>query len=206
MRSPVRRFIIVTALFFIWAPPSMAQEMVKESSTKKMFLKEVTFSHDSTDYTVTLTGLTVRKKFVVKVYGIAHYMQDAGKSSKEDAFKAVLADGKAKQITMDFSRNVGFDKIQGSFKDGFKKNASAEELKEIQPLVDQFLGYFDKEVKKNEQYILRWLAGGTVITIVQGEEKPAITNLTFAKVLWKIWLGKHSIVNEDKLVKRIVSK
>ncbi len=206
MRSQVIRFTIVTALFIIWATPSMAQEMVKESSTKKMFPKEVTFSHDSRDYTMTLTGLTVRKKFVVKVYGIAHYMQDAGESSKEDAFKAVLADGKAKQITMDFARNVSFKKIQGAFKGGFKKNASAEELKEIQPVVDQFLGYFDKEVKKNEQYIMRWLPGGTVITIVQGEEKPAVTNLTFAKVLWKIWLGKHSIVNEDKLVKRIVSK
>ena len=78
MRSQVRRFIIVTALFFICAPPSMAQEMVKESSTKKMFLKEVTFSHDSTDYTVTLTGLTVRKKFVVKVYGIALIIDDLG--------------------------------------------------------------------------------------------------------------------------------
>jgi len=61
MRSQVIRFIVVTALFIIWAPPSIAQEMVKEPSTKKMFLKEVTFSHDSTDYTVTLTGLTVRK-------------------------------------------------------------------------------------------------------------------------------------------------
>lgn len=214
MRLQLLSMFIIAALLIAFAPgmkaqmqniPSQAEETVVESSTEKSFPKTVSFTHGDTDYTLSVTGLAVRKKFVFKVYGIAHYMQDAAKTGKEEAFKEALTDGKAKQITMDFARDVGTDKIQGAYRDSFKKNATEEELKEIQPLVDQFVGYFDKEVKENEQYILRWTPGGTILTIVQGEEKRPINNETFARVLWSIWLGKGSIVDRDKLVEFIVS-
>lgn len=199
--------IFVIAVFSIGLTVSLtAQDMVEESSTDKKFPREVTFSYDGTEYSLTVTGLAVRKKFIFKVYGIAHYMQDPQKMSKEEAFQAILTNDKAKQITMDFSRDVGADKIQGAYYDGFKKIANREEFAEIKPLVDQFVGFFDKEVKENEQYILRWLPGGTVISIVQGEEKPAISSETFARVLWSIWLGEDSIVDRDNLVEMMVAK
>lgn len=215
MRSHLLSMFVIALLLIVFTPamkaqmqniPSQAEETVVESSTDKSFPKNVSFTYEDTDYTLSVTGLAVRKKFIFKVYGIAHYMQDAAKTSQEEAFKEALTDGKAKQITMDFSRDVGADKIQGAYRDGFKKHATDEELKEIQPLVDQFVGYFDKEVKENEQYVLRWIPGGTILTTVQGEEKPALNNETFARVLWSIWLGKDSIVDRDKLVEFIVSK
>lgn len=61
----------------------------------------------------------------------------------------------------------------------------------------------DKEVKENQQYVLRWLPGGTILSTIQGEEKPAITNDTFARILWPIWLGPDSVVDRDDLVARI---
>lgn len=216
MRTQVLAVFLTAALLLIFAPalkaqmqniPSPSQETVQESSTGKSFPAEVSFSHDGVDYTLSVTGTAVRKKYAVaKVYGMAHYMQDAAKSSREEAFTAALTDGKAKQITMDFARDVGPDKIQDAYREGFKKNATAEELQEIQALVDQFAGYFDKDVKENEQYILRWLPGGVVLTTVQGQEKPAITSATFARVLWSIWLGKDSIVDRGKLVAMIAAK
>ena len=215
MRSQLLSMFVIAVLLIVFAPnlkaqmqniQSQVEETVVEPSTGKSFPKNVSFTYGDTDYTLSVTGVAVRKKFVFKVYGIAHYMQDAARTSQEEAFKEALTDGKAKQITMDFSRDVGMDKIQGAYRDSFKKNATDEELKEIQPLVDQFVGYFDKEVKENEQYILRWVPGGTILTTVQGEEKPAITNEIFARVLWSVWLGKDSIVDRDKLVEFIVSK
>lgn len=198
--------VMIAALLAICALPLLAQETVKESSTGKEFPKQVSFTHDGTEYVLSITGTAVRKKMVFKVYGIAHYMQDAAIGSAEEGLTAAMSEDKAKQITMDFARNVGPDKIQDAYRESFKKNATAEELAEIQPLLDQFVGYFDKEVKENEQYILRWLPGGTVLTIVQGEEKPAITNATFARVLWSTWLGKNSIVDRNKLVGLIAAK
>lgn len=197
---------ILVTLLLAWVLPTIAQEMVEESSTGKKFPAEVSFTYNDSTYNLSITGVAVRKKFVFKVYGMAHYMESPGTMSKEEAFKAALSDGKAKQITMDFARGVGSGKIQGAYRDGFKKNASKEEMQEIQQYVDQFVGYFDKDVKENEQYILRWVPGGTILTIVQGEEKPAITNATFARVLWSIWLGDHSIVKREKLIERMMAK
>ena len=76
----------------------------------------------------------------------------------------------------------------------------------MQSQVDQFVGYFAKEVNENDQYVLRWLPGGVVIAIVQGEEKPAITGELFARTLWSIWFGEDSIVDRDDLVSRAGSK
>lgn len=178
----------------------LAQEMVEESSTGKQFPREVTFSYDGTEYTLQATGTAVRKKYFFKVYGMVHYQQDAAPGSKSELFSSILSDGKAKQITMDFARGVGAGKIQGAYREGFEKNLSEEKFAELQPQIEQFVGYYGNDVKEDEQYILRWLPGGTILAIVQGEEKPAITNVDFARALWAIWLGEDSIVKRDKLV------
>ncbi|RMF61778.1 MAG: hypothetical protein D6748_00870 [Calditrichaeota bacterium] len=198
--------VLATVFLVGFLGRAIAQEMVEEPSTGKKFPAQVSFTYNDSTYNLTLTGVAVRKKFVFKVYGVAHYMETSAKMSKEEAKKAVLTDGKAKQIVMDFARGVGVGKIQGAYRESFKKNATEKELAEIQPLVDQFIGYFDKDVKENEQYVLRWLPGGVVVTIVQGEEKPAITNETFARVLWSIWLGDKSIVKRDQLIERLIAE
>ena len=76
-------------------------------------------------------------------------------------------------------------------------------IRSILPLVDEFVGFFAKEVKENQQLILRWLPGGIVVATITGEEMPAITSPLFARVLWSIWFGKDSIVDRDDLVARI---
>ena len=201
------KLITIFCLFLIGAfiQYGFSQEqIVEEESTGKIFPKNVSFSYDDVDYTLTVTGTAVRKKFVFKVYGMVHYMQNPAESNSENVFSTILTDNYAKEIIMDFTRNVGADKIRDAFQSGFEKNATEEELKNIQPLVDQFLEYFNSEVKKNEQYILRWLPNGNVISIIQGKEYPVISSITFAKALWTIWFGKDSIVNRDDLIKFIV--
>jgi hypothetical protein len=176
------------------------QETIEEKSSNKIFQKEVSFSYEDVDYNLIATGTAVRKKFIFKVYGMIHYMQDAPEGNSEDIFSAILEDNTAKQIIMDFTRDVGANKIKGAFQSGFEKNSTEEELKNIQPLIDKFLEYFNAEVKKNEQYILRWLPDGTVISIIQGKEYPMIKDVTFARVLWTIWFGEDSIVDRDNLI------
>lgn len=202
----MKHLLIPLAAFFVMSSASApAQEKVKEPSTGKTFPSEVSFSHAGKDYIAKVTGVAVRKKFVFKVYGIAHYMQDFALGEKQDAFKAILTDGKAKQITMDFSRDVNPDQIKGAYTDGFKEHATAEEFQKIQPFIHQFLGYFTKDVKENDQFVLRWLPGGTIIAIIYGEEKSPIINEMFARTLWSIWFGEDSIVDRDDLVARMVS-
>ncbi len=202
--KPLMRFMI--AVFVLTSARTLAQDQVREPSTGKSFPARVTFAYSGKDYNLKITGVAVRKKFVFKVYGIAHYMEDAAKLEEADAFKAILTDGKAKQITMDFARDVDPGSIKSAYTDGFKEHSTAQELQKIQPFIDQFLGYFARDVKENEQFILRWLPGGTVLTIIYGEEKPAITNETFARTLWSIWFGEDSIVDRDDLIAKVVGK
>jgi len=198
----ILRFVSALSLLGLLAQTLPAQEVAKEPSTGKSFPVRITVTHEGKTYPLTLTGTTVRKKLIVKVYGMAHYMQDPPRGSEEDVVAAVLTDGKAKQLTMEFVRDVDVEKIQGAYRDGFEENATAEELKTITPLVDRFLGYFTAAVKENDRYILRWLPGGTVLATVAGVDKPAIVNPTFARVLWSIWLGEDSIVDREELLER----
>ena len=206
MPHTIRYIIRIALLSLFVGSAGLGQETVKEPSTGKPFPTEVKFSQGGTDYVLKLTGVAVRKKIVFKVYGIGHYMQDPVKAGKEEAFKSILTDGKAKQLSMDFARTVSPTQVQDAYRDGFKENATAEELKVIQPMIDRFLTYFTNDVKENDKYTLRWLPGGTIVAIIHGEEKPAITDETFARVLWTIWFGKDSIVDREDLIERIIAK
>jgi hypothetical protein len=182
---------------------TVAQDRVQESSTGKSFPTQVTVAYEGKNYSLSLTGTAVRKKMVFKVYGIAHYAEDPQAGSEETVLAAMLTDGKAKQITMEFVRDVDVEKIQGAYRDGFKENLSEADAKAIAPLVEQFLGYFKKEVKENDRFVLQWLPGGVVIAQTQGTTHPPIKSVAFAKALWSIWLGEDSIVDREDLVGRV---
>jgi hypothetical protein len=203
MKHAIAVFAAIFSLVALTGRAS-AQETVAEPSTGKSFPTSVTITTDKGASTMVLTGLAVRKKFFFKVYGVAHYMQDPPAGSPPDVLQGVMVDGKAKQLTLDFARDVDSEKIRDAYADGFKENASKEELAQIQPLIDQFLGYFGSGVKENQVFVLRWLPGGVIATTVAGEEKPKITSVTFARVLWSFWLGDHAIVERKDLVSRIV--
>jgi hypothetical protein len=198
---------LATLAVWLWTPFLVqGQETVREPSTKVEFPAEVTVTYDDTSYTLVATGTAVRKKLMFKVYGMVHYMQEPPQGGKDEILSEVLSDGKAKQLVLQFVRNVGADKIQNAWRDGFKKNTSVEQFSDIEPLVEQFVGYFTDEVRKGEQYIFRWLPGGTVVTIIKGEEKPAITSVEFARGLWAIWFGQKPAVKRDHLIRLLTEK
>ncbi len=189
----------------IWLSVARSEDQVEEPVTKKHFPRTVEFEYNGMNYELQLTGVAARKKVLFKVYGIAHYM---GVADFEDVYKALntaLSDSYAKQITLDFARDVDAGSIQNAYRSGFEKNASDEEKEVIAPFVDLFLAGFSKDVKENDQCILRWLPDGIVLAVINGEVRDPIENVTFAKVLWRIWLGEKSIVDRKKLVEMTVS-
>ncbi len=201
-RSPYRFLLLVSS--FLLACVTFAQEMVTEPSTEKKFPAVQSFSAGGKDYTVQLTGVAVRKKVIFKVYGMAHYMENPAGGTRAGMIKEVLSDGKAKQITMIFVRDVDVESIQKAYRDGFKENAAKDEYPQIQGLIEKFVGNFTVAVKENDVFILRWLPGGKIVPVIKGEEKEPITSPVFAKVLWTIWFGDESIVDPDDLVERFV--
>jgi hypothetical protein len=182
---------------------SFAQDTLVEPSTEKQFPTTVTFEHDGTSYTLEASGATVRKKFFIKVYAVVHYVEGTLQGTVEERIEEVLKDGRAKQLTLDFARDVGQTQIQDAFRDGFKTNATDAEAAGITSTVDSFLAYFDREVKENDQLVFRWLPGGVVLTEAYGEPRPPLKDPLFARVLWTIWFGEDSIVDPEELVMRV---
>jgi len=200
----MRVLLSVFAFLCLCVPSAPAQDKVKEPSTEREFPSTVSFSYEGKDYTLAVTGVAVRKKIIIKVYGMAHYMQDAGKTTEEEAYKAVLSEGKAKQISLQFVRDVDNTSIQSAYRDGFKNSVSETEYGKIQGTVEKFLAYFSSPAKENDTYTYRWLPGGTVVVIAQGQEKPALTDPVFARALWTIWFGEDSIVDREDLVEWMI--
>lgn len=205
MRPVIHSFFAPVFLAVCISPQlAVAQDTVEERSTGVRFPKTVSFQHDGADYTLNVTGVALRKKFFVKVYGMAHYWNAATFDDHDDALEAALSDEYAKQITMEFARDVDAEKIRNAFREGFEKNTSDEEMESISALVERFVGYFNEDVMKGKRYVLRWLPGGVVTTIIHGQEKDPIVSVTLADALWRIWLGEKSIVDRDDLVEMAV--
>jgi hypothetical protein len=200
------RITLILLLAGLFTTTGAAQDKVTEPSTGHPFPATVTVSVAGKPVILRCTGVAVRKKFIIKVYGMAHYMQDPVKGSEEDVLASILTDGKAKQITLHFVRNVDASSIQGAYRDGFKNAATAADQEKIKASVEKFLGYFSSDVKEGDSFTYQWLPGGIVAVSARGDEKPAITDPVFARALWAIWFGEDSIVDREDLVQSLLTK
>ncbi len=170
-----------------------AEDTIVDQGTGQVFPREISFDAAGQTYHLQATGVATRKKFFAKVYSIASYIQDPA-DLQGDKFKAILADNKAKQLTIKWVRDVDAKKVEDAYHEGFKKALSPQEFDQLRPQIEQFLGYFKPNVHKGDEYILRWLPGGHVQVILDGEPTGEIENEEFARGLWAIWFGEKSVI------------
>jgi len=195
-------YLPAVAALVVWelaAAHPTAAAPVEESG--RQFPDSVTVTDGTTTWTLHATGKATRKKFVVKVYAMVHYMDVATFPTRDDALTAVRDGTHVRRIEMEFVRGVGANKIANAYREGFAAHTTAAERTAIQPLIDQFVGYHNADVADGDRYEYTAFPGGRVTVTVQGNEKPAITNKTFARSLWAIWFGKNSVVQSKDLVK-----
>ena len=176
-----------------------AADTVTDNATGTVFPSTVSFNAGGKDYQLQATGVSTRKKFFVKLYGVAHYLQGADKAAG-NKFQAIMDPTKAKQLTLKWVRDVPGDKVQEGYHDSFNKSLSQADAAQLKPQIDQYIGFFSAGVKKGDEQILRWTPGGRIDVIIDGKPAGSITNEAFAKALWGIWFGDHSVVDRDNLV------
>jgi hypothetical protein len=187
-------FKIFLSFFFIVSLNLWGENPLIDTVTGASFPSEVTFDFNGKSYHLEATGVATRKKLFIKVYSIAHYLQDGGDIA------AILQDNKAKQFTIKWVYDVSVEKVQNAYREAFQNSFSTEELAKLQTEINQFLSYFTSEARRGDEYILRWIPGGITEVIINGEKKGDITNATFARGVWNIWFGSKSVVNKDNLV------
>ncbi len=186
-------FITLMLAFF-----SVSQYAQGEEASQ--FPAQVSFEHAGTKYQLEKTGEATRKKFFVKVYYVASYLENGVVTNKANAFDQILTDNKAKQLTLKFVHEASASKIHEAYEDSFKKEISGEEYAAMRKDIDTYMGFFNADVNVGDEQVIRWLPGGYIEVIINGKSAGNITNPAFAKALFSIWFGPNSIVKREDLV------
>lgn len=180
-----------------------ADEVTEEPWPSLGFPAEVSVRIGETPTQLALTGTDVLRKYFVDVYWVAHYMEDPPDGSGASIIETVLTDGSAKQIILQFVRDVKAKRLQRGVREDLRRSATDAELSEMAPIVERFVNAV-KDAQTDDRFILRWLPGGQILAAYRDEVVFDVTNLTFARVLWSIWFGEKAIVEPEALV-RLVS-
>lgn len=197
MQISISSFILSVFFISFIHSGSSAQDTIKDSSTGQVFSKEVTFNFQGQEYRLEATGVATRKKFIVKVYSVAHYIQDPSSTTiNED----VINDAKAKQLTLKWVRNVSAKRVQDGYRDSLQKAISSSDYSRLSSEVDQYISFFNQGARKGDEHVIRWLPGGNIEVYINGSKVGNITNTDFARGLWNVWLGQRSVVKRNDLI------
>ncbi len=199
-RFPARAALALAVAAAVALPGALRAESAVEEAGR-MFAESVTATRGDSAVTLVATGKATRKKFVVKVYAMVHYLDTGRFPSREAAIEAIRNGTHVRRIVMEFVRGVGADKIRNAYREGFEKAVDPAHAEELAPLVDRFIEWHAHDVADGDRYVYTAWPDGRVDVEVQGESKPPIVNAAFAKALWDIWFGEHSPVDPRDLVK-----
>ena len=132
--------------------------------------------------TLKLNGAGIRKKFVVKVYVGALYLEDASTDAA-----AIIKSDAVRVVKMTFLREVEKAKLINAFKEGFEKNSAAKAAALLPPLdkVAAAIG----DAKNGTVMTVSYAPGkGTTISM-QGSGSVTIEGKDFADAIFLSWLG-----------------
>lgn len=133
-------------------------------------------------HTLTLNGVALRKKVVVKVYVAGLYL-----TAKNQDANAILAEDSPRQLRMQFLHDVDKGKMCGAWDDALKDNTpdAGEQLKgQFQELCG-----FMQDLEKGDVMVFTYVPGTGTTIEVKGEVKGTIAGKEFADALFKAWIG-----------------
>jgi hypothetical protein len=193
-------FKLFTLMFCFLSMGLHADNEVRDNATGTVFPSEVSFDHDGKQYQLQATGVATRKKFFVKVYAVASYLEKASDNPSGDKFQPFLRDGKAKQLTMKWVHEASVGKVQEGYHESFKKALNDQQLNQLQSQIDTFVRFFNQDVQKGDEHVIRSVPGGYVEVLINGNKVGSVSNPDFANALWSIWFGSNSVVDRNNLV------
>lgn len=171
---PMKRFTLIAATLLFLASPVLARSVADTEVPE-------TLSVDGKS--LKCNGAGIRKKFVVKVYVGALYLE----SNSTDAGAILKGDG-AWAVRMTFLRDIEKDKLVGAYKEGFEKN-SPSKLASLQPSLDK-LGAALTDAKKGGVMTVSYAPGKGTTVAVQGGPSVTIEGKEFGDAMLANWLGK----------------
>lgn len=176
---------------------AQTQTDVRDSTTGTTFPSTVSFQHEGKTYNLQATGVATRKKLIINVYSVAHYLQE-GAEPLSDKLEEIMSDKNAKQLTLKWLRNVDAKRVQDGYRESFQK--AGIDYSHLESDINQYIQFFSQDVQKGDEHVLRWLPEGYVEVLINGSTAGSITDTAFARALWRIWFGQNSVVNRNNLI------
>lgn len=197
--------IVYTAcccVFLAMLSQLIGDEEIEAPSTEISFPKEIVFEHDGEEYTLRATGTATRAKLYMNIYSVAHYMRKPLEGRPKGIFNEILRDNQTKQLTIKWVRDVNEKQMRDGFTSGFKK-VLKENPVNIEPEMEKFLSFFGNDIRKGDEFNIRWFPGGYMEVYVNGEKKGELASQDFAQAFWSIYFGSQSVVNRNKLISQL---
>ncbi|MBL1142081.1 MAG: hypothetical protein HND53_08650 [Proteobacteria bacterium] len=194
----------IILLSFLCLPSVLSADLNEESN---ILPENIVVEYKNEKFNLTRTGLTIRKKFFLKIYSMTHYVEKKPDSSfkEEEIYKAILHQSSTRQISMVFLRSLKAKQIQESLISGLKLNTNEREYTEMMPQIETFMHAIYEDVEENDEFVLRWLPDGTMLSLFKGKEISSIKDENFARTLWSIWFGDYSVVDRKMLIKELLT-
>lgn len=138
-----------------------------------------------------LNGAGIRSKFFFKIYIAELYLEHQSTKAVE-----ILETPGRKRMTMHILYDeISREKLVDGWNDGFSGNLTPEQLKTLEPEIQQFNKYF-VDVHQGDEIILDYTPDqGTAISIA-GKFQGTVAGENFNRALLSIWLGNRP-VSED---------
>jgi hypothetical protein len=141
---------------------------------------------------------------VFTIYEIAHYAEaDAFSGVPEPA--AVINDGPAEAIALEFTRGIARDRIRREFEKTLRRNADLDLLERADTTIRDFVTAIDRDAVAGDRLVYYWLPGGRLVAEYNGERFFSVTDTAFAKLIWSIWFGDDPVCDSRKLLARLDS-
>ncbi len=205
--SYISKFSFLLAVWLMASSLSAVDKAIEDPDTRVEFPGKVSIQQDGKSVPLTPTGVATRTKFIIKIYSMAHYMDQPPKGDANKIFQEILTDNRAKEMQIQWTYAVDLARFSDGFRESFHKVLNDEQYKTLQPSIDQFIGFFKHNINLKDKHVINWLPGGTIEVEVNGEKQGTIANnKDFAVALWSIWFGPHSVVNRNRLIEFIVQK
>ncbi|GHA35100.1 chalcone isomerase [Salinimicrobium marinum] len=170
-------FLLFSAVFFV---------AVSTAQTK---VGGITMPNTETykNHKLVLNGSGVREKMWIDLYAAGLYL-----NQKNGDAASILNSDEPMAIKLHIvSKLISSDKMVDAVTEGFE-NSTKGNTAPIQKEINQILGYFKEDIKKNDVFDLVYLPSeGGVVAYKNGEEKGVIKGMEFKKGLFGIWLSNR---------------
>jgi hypothetical protein len=134
-----------------------------------------------------LNGAGLREKFVFDLYVGGLYT-----TAKSTNGTTLVNADQPMAITLDIvSKLVTQDKMIESITEGFESSATSAERKALKPKIKKFIGFFNEEIVKGNEFQISYVPGKGTMAHKNGKYLGTIEGLDFKKALFGIWLGKN---------------